>query len=91
MVKIELIKYIHNENKDLTKKKINTIVNSIFLAIENSIVTNKKFSFPKFGTFKIKNRKARKGRNPRTGNEIFIKESKTIQFKPSKILKLKIQ
>jgi DNA-binding protein HU-beta len=42
-----------------------------------------RFSYPNFGTFKVTERAARKGRNPRTGAEIRIKASKTVKFAPA--------
>jgi nucleoid DNA-binding protein len=47
----------------------------------------KRFAYPGFGTFTFRNRKARTGRNPQAGETMKIKESKTIGFKPSPILK----
>ena len=52
-----------------------------------SIKKDKRFSYPAFGTFTVRNRKARKGRNPQTGAEIKIKASRTVGFKPAPTLK----
>jgi DNA-binding protein HU-beta len=46
-----------------------------------------RFSYPGFGTFTLKKRKGRTGRNPRTGAEIKIAPTKTVGFKPSPDLK----
>ena len=46
-----------------------------------------RFFYPGFGTWTIRQRKARRGRNPQTGAEIKIKASKTVGFKPAKELK----
>ena len=48
---------------------------------------DERFSYPGFGTFVVRTRKARKGRNPKTGAEITIAESSTVGFKPAKNLK----
>jgi DNA-binding protein HU-beta len=42
-----------------------------------------RFSYPNFGTFKVTERAARRGRNPRTGAEIEIEASKTVKFAPA--------
>ncbi|MBT5633626.1 MAG: HU family DNA-binding protein, partial [Nitrospina sp.] len=52
-----------------------------------AIKKEKRFAYPSFGTFTVRSRKARKGRNPRTGEEIKIKASKTVGFKPAPTLK----
>ena len=54
---------------------------------EKAIKKEKRFAYPSFGTFTVRTRKARKGRNPQTGEEIKIKASKTVGFKPAPTLK----
>ena len=71
----------------LTQVKSMEVLNALFDANEGIIggelVGGGKVSIPGFGTFKVKTRTARKGRNPRTGAEITIKASKTVTFKPA--------
>ena len=72
-----------------TKKEAKAAVDCIFDTITNSL--KKKKSEPVtlvgFGTFKVSKRKARKGRNPRTGEEIKIKAKRVPKFVPGKGLK----
>lgn len=91
MTKADLIKLIHIEHKSLTKKMISSVIDTMFSIIEKNIYSENKFSYPGFGTFVVRTRKARVGRNPRNGDEIYIKASKTVGFKPSKLFKEKIQ
>ena len=72
---------------DLSKRLVSNVIDSTFEAISKSIKKEKRFSYPSFGTFTVRNRKARKGRNPQTGEEIKIKASKTVGFKPAPTLK----
>ena len=72
---------------DLSKRLVSSVIDSTFEAISKSIKKDKRFSYPAFGTFTVRNRKARKGRNPQTGEEIKIKASKTVGFKPAPTLK----
>ena len=72
---------------DLTKRLVSDIIDATFDSIGKSIKKEKRFAYPSFGTFTVRNRKARKGRNPQTGAEIKIKASKTVGFKPSPTLK----
>jgi len=88
MTKSELIEEIRGaKGVDLTKKQTEAVVSAVFEAIRGAIKKDKRFSFPGFGTFTVRQRKPRKGRNPRTGAAITIKASKTVGFKPAPKLK----
>ncbi|HMC34511.1 MAG TPA: HU family DNA-binding protein, partial [Myxococcales bacterium] len=56
-------------------------------AIGRAVKKDGRFTYPGFGTWTIRSRKARRGRNPQTGEEIKIKASRTVGFKPAKELK----
>jgi len=58
--------------------------------VAGAIRKNERFAYPGFGTFNVKKRKPRKGRNPRTGEVIKIKGSKTVSFKAAPQLKNKL-
>jgi len=62
-------------------------VNAIFENLARAIRKDRRFQVPGFGTFTVRSRKARKGRNPQTGDEISIKASRTVGFKPAPDLK----
>lgn len=85
MTKAELVEAITKEKKglNLSKKAVEEILDSSFTAIAKSIKKDGRFSFPNFGTWNVRKRAARKGRNPQTGAEIKIKASKTVGFKPA--------
>ncbi len=88
MTKADLIEEVRNaKGVDLTKKETEAVVSAVFEAIRGAIKKDKRFSFPGFGTFTVRQRKPRKGRNPRTGAQITIKASKTVGFKPAPKLK----
>ncbi len=88
MTKAELIDEIRNaKGVELSKKETEAVVSAVFEAIRTAIKKDKRFSFPGFGTFTVRQRKPRKGRNPRTGDTITIKASKTVGFKPAPKLK----
>ena len=72
---------------NVSKRLAGEIIDKTFGIISKAIKKEKRFSYPKFGTYTIRNRKARKGRNPQTGQEIKIKARKTVGFKPSPTLK----
>ena len=77
--------------ENMTKKDLNAIVNSVFENLSKAIKADKRFSYPDFGTFTVRKRKARKGINPRTKEAIKIPASKTVGFKPSPALKKKVK
>jgi len=91
MTKAELINLVQKEHKEFTKKSIACILDTAFKVIQNSVHSESRFSYPGFGTFVIRNRKSRTGRDPRSGDEIQIKASKTVGFKPAKSFKEQIQ
>ncbi len=70
-----------------TKKEAQTAVDCIFSTITKALKKKDTVMLVGFGTFKVEKRKARKGRNPRTGEEIKIKAKRVPKFVPGKALK----
>ena len=87
MTKAKLIEAVQKANKDLNKTAIEGAVDSAFSIISNVIKKEGRFAYPGFGVFSVRDRKARNGRNPRTGEIIAIKPSKTVGFRPAPTLK----
>ncbi len=89
MTKDDLITTVIKSCKDdnLTKRLAGDLIDATFDAMGKAIKKDKRFAYPGFGTFTVRSRKARKGRNPQTGEEIKIKASKTVGFKPAPTLK----
>lgn len=88
MTKQELIDAVmKNQDGNTTKKAVTEMVDTLFDTMAKTIKKEKKFTYPGFGTFSLRERKARTGRNPQTGESIQIKKSKTIGFRPAKSLK----
>ena len=91
MTKAELIDNLHSKlGGDVTKRLVGEIVDGVFANMAVAIKKEKRFSYPGFGTWVVRSRKARKGRNPQTGEVIKIKASKTVGFRPAKMLKDKL-
>lgn len=91
MTKAELVEKLHNKwNGQITKKLATEMVDAVFENVEAAIKKDKRFSYPGFGTFVVRMRKARKGRNPQTGEVIKIKASKTVGFRAAKSMKDKL-
>ena len=72
---------------EISKKDAEAVINAAFGVIGESIKTKHRFAYPNFGTFTIRERPARDGRNPQTGTKMKIKASKTVAFKPAPTLR----
>jgi len=71
----------------LTKKDANNVIDAMTSAITDSLVREEKVTLVGFGTFQVMKKKARRGRNPQTGEEIQIPAKKVAKFKPGKSLR----
>lgn len=75
------------ETTELSKKDVTTVVEAVFDSIADALQNGDKVQLVGFGNFEVRERTARKGRNPQTGEEIDIPASKVPAFKPGKALK----
>lgn len=86
MNKTELIALVA-EKTGLSKKDSDGAVNAVFDIIKDTVEIGEKVQISGFGIFDVKNREARVGRNPRTGEEIKIPASRQPVFKAAKVFK----
>ncbi|MFN8602145.1 MAG: HU family DNA-binding protein [Candidatus Binatia bacterium] len=86
MTKADLIEAMAGKI-DLPKATAERAVNLIFDDIIAALKNNDKVNISGFGTFTVSERKARQGRNPKTGETIEIAASRSAKFKPGKVLK----
>ena len=86
MNKSELIAKVA-ETTGMSKKDATQAVEAVFDAISQALQSGEKVQLVGFGNFEVRERNARKGRNPQTGEEIDIPASKVPAFKPGKALK----
>ncbi len=86
MNKTQLIEAVAKES-NLKKKDAEAAVNALLKTIENALIAGEKVQLVGFGTFEVKNREARQGRNPATGETITIAASKHPAFAAGKALK----
>jgi len=84
--KAELIS-VMAEKSGLTKKDTEKALNAFMEAVEEALVNGDKVQLVGFGTFEVRERSARKGRNPQTGEEIDIPAASVPAFKAGKALK----
>ncbi|CAM3058165.1 HU family DNA-binding protein [Filibacter tadaridae] len=86
MNKTELINSVA-ESAELTKKDATKAVEAVFETIQSTLAEGEKVQLIGFGNFEVRERAARKGRNPQSGEEIDIAASKVPAFKAGKALK----
>ncbi|MBP3949875.1 HU family DNA-binding protein [Bacillus suaedae] len=86
MNKTELVQAVA-ERSELSKKDAGLAVNTVFEIIEETLAKGETIQLIGFGNFEVRERAARKGRNPQTGEEIDIAATKTPAFKAGKQLK----
>jgi nucleoid DNA-binding protein len=89
MNKADLIKAVSNVTN--TKKEASTAVNCILETITKALKKKETVTLIGFGTFAVRKRKARNGRNPQTGEKIKIKAKTVPIFRPGKVLKAMIK
>ncbi|MBH9969140.1 MULTISPECIES: integration host factor subunit beta [unclassified Commensalibacter] len=90
MTKSELILEIASEHPNLMLKYIEEIVSTVFDEIETTLARGNRVELRGFGAFFVKNRKARTGRNPRTGETVTVEEKYVPFFKTGKELRERI-
>jgi DNA-binding protein HU-beta len=86
MNKTDLINAVA-ESAELSKKDAENAVKAVLQNIEETLAKGEKVQLIGFGNFEVRERSARKGRNPQTGEEMEIAASKQPAFKPGKALK----
>ena len=86
MTKVDIIENIY-EKVGFSKKEVSKIVESVFDIIKETLGHEDKIKTSGFGNFVIRNKRARRGRNPQTGNDIEISPRRILTFKPSQVLK----
>jgi len=87
MIKSELVQILANRNPHLVQRDVENIVNVVFGAITDALTQGKRVELRGFGTFSVKHRAARDGRNPRTGTDVKVEEKWVPFFKSGKELR----
>lgn len=90
MTKKEIVKTI-SEEIGMTQLKTKEIVQKTFDAIVDTLVEEKRIELRNFGVFEVKKRAARKARNPRTGDKVYVPEKFVVTFKPGKEMEERVR
>ena len=86
MTKADLVERVARE-ADMTKKDAEQLVEIIFDSITDTLNKGEKIELRGFGSFRVRERNSRKGRNPKTGDSVSIPAKRVAYFKPGKELK----
>lgn len=90
MTKKDIVMKVSNDT-NLTQIDVKKIVQRTLDVVLESLERGETVELRNFGVFKVKNRRGRIGRNPRTGQEVSVPEKKVVVFKPGLILKQKVK
>ncbi len=86
MTKADIVEKVY-EKIGFSKKEASELVELIFGSLKDVLCSGEKVKISGFGNFIVREKKARTGRNPQTGDKITISERRVLTFKPSQVLK----
>ncbi len=89
MTKIEIVASLY-EKLGFSKRECSNIVDAFFQTIKETLAKDENVKLSGFGNFIVKTKRARRGRNPQTGEEIKIAERKVLNFRLSQVFKEEI-
>ena len=84
MIRSELVQKLCEDHPDLSVKEIERVVSAFFDSIIEQLQKNGRVELRGFGAFSTREREARKGRNPRTGDTVDVAAKRVPYFKPGK-------
>lgn len=90
MTKSDLVDFITERIKNLSRKEIDVIVNTLFNRMTQALSEGNRIEIRGFGSFEIRTRPSRQGRNPKTGKQVFVETRRVPFFKVGKELKERI-
>ncbi len=90
MTKSELIDAVAAVNSDITRREAEVVVSTVFSAISEELAGGGRVELRGFGSFSIKQREARMGRNPKTGESVPVPAKVVPHFKPGKELRERV-
>ncbi len=90
MTKSELVDIIATRQEHITRREAEVVVNTIFAAIGDALARQERVELRGFGSFYTKQRNARTGRNPKTGETVYVPAKVVPQFKPGKNLRERV-
>ena len=86
MTKAEIVEYVNERVEGLVKKEAAEFVETLFELIKDELSDGKSVKVSGFGSFVVREKRARMGRNPQTGDPMVITARRVVNFKPSQLL-----
>ena len=90
LTKADLVQTVYKNHDNLTKAQATQAVEALLSTMKNCLSKGEDLLISGFGKFNVKDKNARRGRNPQTGQELILEPRRVITFKPSGILRAKI-
>jgi DNA-binding protein HU-beta len=90
MNKAELLAVVKERNPKITKKDAGIVLDAVLDAIADTLASGETITLVGFGRFEVRDRQAREGRQPRTGEKIVIPAARVAAFSAGKVLKEKV-
>jgi integration host factor subunit alpha len=90
LTKADLVQEVYKNHQELTKAEATESVETLIRLSKQSLIEGSDLLLSGFGKFNVKEKNARRGRNPQTGNELILGPRRVVTFKPSGILREKI-
>jgi len=85
MTKADIARIVYERHGGISNREAARLVEIIFDSIKNTLGDGEKVQITGFGTFVIRQKRERRGRNPQTGEEMVIKPRRSVVFRPSKL------
>ena len=86
LTKAKLAELLHNR-VGVTKKEAGDLVDEVFGLMRDTLIDGEKVKISGFGNFVVRDKAARRGRNPQTSEEIIIARRRVLNFRPSQVLR----
>ncbi|MDX2433880.1 MAG: integration host factor subunit alpha [Desulfobacterales bacterium] len=90
LTKADLVQKVYKTHDNLTKAQATQAVEALLSTMKNCLSGGEELLISGFGKFNVKDKNARRGRNPQTGQELILEPRRVITFKPSGLLRTKI-
>ena len=90
LTKADLVQQVYKTHPSMTKAQATNSVEAFLAISKEALITGNDLLLSGFGKFNVKDKKSRRGRNPQTGDELTLDERRVVTFKPSGILRTKI-
>ena len=91
LTKAQIVEQIHKGSESLSKDQAEQLVETFLEMMKSSLAGRNDVLLSGFGKFSVKEKKARRGRNPQTGEDLMLEARRVVTFKPSGLLREKVQ